>query len=558
MLPHISLFNMLLPAAAEKTAHRWLTILPALLGWLAWIPIGITPLLFVMFVPLLYLSEIAAKGSKTLGGGWLFYRVFGCFLLFNLFTTDWIAGATWVGMLFAVVTNALLMCVPFMLFFQTLNRLGGRVGYLSFILYWLAFEHLHQRWELAWTWLNLGNALSAYPSFIQWYAYTGSGGGTLWVLLVNMLVFRAFMQYWGMGKWAQTLGKNQTSGRVFLPSALVFMVPILLSLGMFYTYTETGKPVEVVIVQPSENPYHIPTEQEANEQVQKMLALAQKQLTPNTQYLLLPETALPDAFWIDGFTQHPRTKQLRQWLQQYPQLKIISGITALQHYPQPGATPTARSYLSKSGSYDVYNSSAQIDTGIGVQFYHKSKLVPGVERIPYQSVFGLLSPLAEALGGGIGSFGSQPECGVFTANGGFAIAPVICYESVFGQYVTRYVKKGAQLLFIMTNDGWWGNTAGYQQHLHYASMRAIETRRSIARAANTGISAFIDQRGRRTKTLAWQQTDALRHTLLANDRLTFYAQYGDYLGRTAVLLSGLLLLLTFVGKFTTHHTQKIT
>ena len=75
------------------------------------------------------------------------------------------------------------------------------------------------------------------------------------------------------------------------------------------------------------------------------------------------------------------------------------------------------------------------------------------------------------------------------------MAPVICYESVYGEYSTGYIKKGAQAIFIMTNDGWWDNTAGHRQHLYFASLRAIEARRAIARSANTGISAFVNQRG---------------------------------------------------------------
>jgi apolipoprotein N-acyltransferase len=77
----------------------------------------------------------------------------------------------------------------------------------------------------------------------------------------------------------------------------------------------------------------------------------------------------------------------------------------------------------------------------------------------------------------------------------YVAAPVICYESIYSDYITDYIRKGANLLTIMTNDGWWDNTPGYRQHMNYARLRAIETRRWIARSANTGISCFIDPAG---------------------------------------------------------------
>ena len=115
---------------------------------------------------------------------------------------------------------------------------------------------------------------------------------------------------------------------------------------------------------------------------------------------------------------------------------------------------------------------------------------------------------------------------------GLKVAPVICWESVFGEYVTEYVKeKGANLIFIITNDGWWGETPGHRQHNSFARLRAIETRRSIARSANTGISSLINQRGDELQRIGWWERSAIRGSLNASDHLTFYVKHGDYLAR---------------------------
>ncbi|MFZ8281203.1 nitrilase-related carbon-nitrogen hydrolase, partial [Staphylococcus aureus] len=77
----------------------------------------------------------------------------------------------------------------------------------------------------------------------------------------------------------------------------------------------------------------------------------------------------------------------------------------------------------------------------------------------------------------------------------YIAAPIICYESIYGEYIRTYVQKKATLLSIITNDGWWGNTPGYQQHLAYAKLRAIENNRWVVRSANTGVSAIINNKG---------------------------------------------------------------
>jgi apolipoprotein N-acyltransferase len=127
------------------------------------------------------------------------------------------------------------------------------------------------------------------------------------------------------------------------------------------------------------------------------------------------------------------------------------------------------------------------------------------------------------------------------------VATVICYESVYGEFVTGYVKKGANLIFVLTNDGWWGDTPGYHQHNAFSSIRAIETRRSVARSANTGISSFINQRGEVLQKLSWWQRGAIKDTINANDSITFYVKYGDYIGRVARFFSLLVVLLLVAG-----------
>ena len=134
----------------------------------------------------------------------------------------------------------------------------------------------------------------------------------------------------------------------------------------------------------------------------------------------------------------------------------------------------------------------------------------------------------------------------------YTIGVAICYESVYGEFLTGYVKNGANLMAVITNDGWWRNTPGYRQHVSYASLRAIETRRSIVHCANTGISALINQKGVRTIQTPWWVQTAISGTVNLNEKLTPYVKYGDYTGWIAVffmILTGLYsVICAFPGR----------
>ena len=111
------------------------------------------------------------------------------FLLFNVFTTYWVYYASEFGAISAVIANSFFMSLVMLLFFWAKRVLGVRIGYFSLITFWLTFEYIHLNWDLSWPWLTLGNCFSESLFLINWYEYTGVLGGSLWILLVNILVF---------------------------------------------------------------------------------------------------------------------------------------------------------------------------------------------------------------------------------------------------------------------------------------------------------------------------------------------------------------------------------
>jgi len=109
--------------------------------------------------------------------------------------------------------------------------------------------------------------------------------------------------------------------------------------------------------------------------------------------------------------------------------------------------------------------------------------------------------------------------------------------------VSQFVALGAGFLTVITNDGWWGDTPGYKQHLTFSQLRAIENRRSVVRSANTGISCFINQKGEIEQSLGWDEKGVLIQEINQNEEVTFYVKYGDIFGRvSAFLLIGIFVM----------------
>lgn len=521
----------------------FLTLLFGLFMGLGWVPLPLPFLLFGGFVPLLLIEHKISIKYPDGGKAILFEHIYVAFLIWNVATTWWVSYASLLAGIFAILANSLLMCIPFMLFRSAKKHLGYRVGYASFIILWMCYEFLHHRWELTWPWLTLGNGLATFPILAQWYEYTGTLGGTFWILIVNLLIFFLY-QAWQFQKQLHW-------GLLSLLLAAV-LFPAMLSVYIFRTTSSTTKKrVEVVVIQPDIDPYDKFGAMSKREQINLMLVMTEKVITPKTKYVLWPETSVQGRIFLESLKDNKIVRILRQFMTHHPQATLITGTFAFRNYPNgEGASATSRNYSDGRCCYDAYNSAIQIDTTAATPVYHKSKLVPGVERMPYPAIFKILESFTVKLGGISGSLSTQPERTAFVSKEGTAVGPIICYESIFGEFVTDYIKKGAETLFILTNDGWWDDTPGHRQHLRYASLRAIETRRSIARCANTGISSFIDLRGTIRQATKYNEQKAIKQEISLNNETTFYVKYGDYLGIVASLLSLFTMMMTIVFKAT--------
>lgn len=525
----------------------------------------------------------------------VFLYSFSAFLLWNVLTTWWIFYSTPAAVL-AFVANAALMGGTFSLFHYTCRHFFKKgLRWTVLFIYWIGFEHFHHHWDIAWPWLTLGNVFATRPSWVQWYEITGPFGGSLWILACNVAFLYLILNR-----------KTARRKACILTTACLIFVPIAASLVRYFTYREKGVETEVAVVQPNIDPYTEQFNLSPLESTLKMLNLAQSRMTDETRFIVTPESMIQEYVWEEDLPYNsPSVRLIHTFLQQWPQAQLIAGISSYSRVAPCDSNQDGvrrRHFTTDPGQrfYKAHNTviTLSADPEMRIPLHHKSRLTPGVEIMPFAGKLKFIEKMAVNLGGTVGTLGVEDGPNVFVSEsplsckvigGSYAgkdhgekpeckqdgpsgipdhsepsgpqetgidgngkefpcirFSDIICYESVFSDYVASCVNAGAELLFVSTNDGWWKDTPGHRQHAAYARLRAVENRRDIARSANTGISCFIDQKGNVYQATNYWEPACIRQKLFANKKMTFYSKYGSILGRSCLPLALFFILLTFV------------
>ena len=514
-----------------------LSVTGGLLSGLAWTDWCTGLILLISFIPFYVIEDHIFKNSKRYSPNAYFIYLLPGFVIFSLTTLGWMRVASMAGAISVIMGLSFLMSFTMWLAHRVRFKGGNIPGYISFIVFWLAFELISLNVNIISPWLNLGNGLSKDIMFIQWYEITGTSGGSLWILLSNLILARFIIS-----------SQRKTLIIIWL---ILVLVPCAVSINRYNTIKISENDAsEVVIIQPNIDPYSekfvIPFEV----QLEKVISMAGKAATEKTSWIVTPETTIDDPVNLDDLDNNLYIKRIRDLAAQNPQTSIITGMVSYRIYPPSELPPTksARKTDTSENYWDHFNSAFRIDTGKIIEVYHKSKLVPGIEMQFSTGPGRMIARILPDLGGTRWGYGMQNErTNLYHPLLSYSVAPVICYESVFGSYVTDYVRKGARALFIITNDGWWKGTNGYKQHLSFASLRAIETRRPVIRSANTGISCIIDIRGKRVAETDWWTHEVIKGSFIPENRITPYVKYGDYILRISFLLSILIILINFVA-----------
>ena len=297
----------------------FLALLSGLLLGMPWSDSDLFWLVFLAWVPLLVLEEDLRHHPNP-------YTVFNyalvSFLLWNVLGTWWITQVQFVGALLIILANALLQALVFWLASRIRTLLGVSLLF-PFLFIWMAYEHLHLSWDLAWPWLNLGNALATAPEFIQWYAFTGVRGGTLWIILTNLALLRLYSLY-----------RKKDPGSIVLCGAgilMLLLVPMLGSYLLSQKIEEQGETVNIALIQPNLDPYTEKFDPQIHARhVAEFFRTADALVDGDTQYLFGPETLLIEQIDERNPSDSIYYRDLLAFREKYPRLNILLGVHSYQ------------------------------------------------------------------------------------------------------------------------------------------------------------------------------------------------------------------------------------
>lgn len=527
-----------------------LTLLSSACFIISWPALGGLPIfVFFAFVPLFYLSQLELTQQITLNE--LKWFTAAAFFTWNLSAVSFLfyleapLGIRLLSVFTPVAINTLWMTAAMMLFTWALKRSGVGWGSVLFVAAWLSFEWVQLHWPLAFPWLNLGHVFASTINWVQWYAYTGVAGGSLLVLCVNVLI--------GIGLF-HLRSKRARSMAIGL-LALLLTAPVVYRQFMAQQREEPQRKLAFTAVQPCAG---MGNQTEKNQSAVFRLAAAD-QLIDNREaansIVVFPETYLYErpviagpldslrfsGLWVSHIDQSKSVELLREMMGRGQWRGVVAGAFTQQFYgPGSSAPGFARPVPDLSASVVSYNTALLLDsTNVVTRF--KTKLVPGVEFVPFASSFPFLNDLALQVGGVVGTLGSNPE--IRTAQvSGHELGVQICYDSAFGWISRQLANQGGEVLVVITNDSWWGDTPGYKHLLQFAQLRAIEVGMPVVRSANCGVSAVISPRGELVAHVPWGQKGAISAEVEVGRGPTFYTRYGDFIYLVGAAMAVLALL----------------
>ncbi|MEI6651187.1 MAG: apolipoprotein N-acyltransferase [Chlorobiaceae bacterium] len=476
-------------------------------------------LAWIALVPLLLSLRTVEKPGE------LFRRVYLSMLLFCLISLWWVSLATLPGGVLTILAQAFFLTVPLLAFYAVKKMAGYRFALLSLPFLWVAWEWAYMQQDLSLGWLTLGNSQANLNLMIQYADVTGVWGVSFWLLWFNVLAVMALSS------------SKKEVFRFVAPMVLMILAPLLYSLALWSrdeVDIGTAAQLSVTLVQPNIDPHGKWVRQNSGDIMDRYYWMTGNAVRENRPDLVIwPETAIPFSIFDTNYAADLQSLRvsLRQW-----HTALLTGFVDVM--------------IVRNHPYEAYNASMLLEPGNGVpQIYRKMHLVPFAERVPYIDYFPWLGSATFSLSG-ISGWGRGHDASVMKLltekYGEVVIANFICYESIFPGHVAEFVRKGARLLTLVTNDGWYATSYGPYQHLAIGRMRCIENRRAMARCANTGLTVVLDKYGRTIAEIPWWEKQTLTAEVPLESGLTFYTRYPDLLPKVATGISVLLFLVAFI------------
>lgn len=497
----------------------WLLIVAGAVALMASYPPFPLPFLsFLAITPAVLLvrqAVVEANPRTAFRWGWWYGLITNALILYWMIVALWhFTPFSALGYLATIAIIGLLTGVTFWFVVRLRLVLPGLPLWVVLPVAWTMLEwvigHLG---DLRFPWLGLGTSLADARVLVQWADLAGARGVTLWLAWCNVMILDAAMPEQGAGS---------RSWRWRPAVAVLLTVVASLGYGVWRMKTLPVREVGIIgMVQPSEGFDEKFDPTRADSVVGKLVSHTRRLLqgSPRPQLIIWPEAAIPDFLW-----RRPRWEAAITGLARESRIPIFTGVV----WAEPG-------WRSQLDPY--YNAAFLIDSSGDWKshpVYAKHYLVPVTERVPFVPVklFRAIPGLSRWSGG---FTPGRVKPLYSTALGRFGV--IVCYESAFEDLPRYYRAQGGDFFVNITNDAWFGHTTAPAQHASHLVLRAIETRMGVARAANSGISEFVDPLGRAYEQTKLDADTVITGTLLTSDVVPLYVRLGDWVGVLVVLLT---------------------
>lgn len=468
------------------------------------------------------------------------------FWVFSIISLYWVGSWTKEADPFLMISgvallffNPILFLIPSTIFYLVKKRFGKSAAFYFFPFFWVNYEYLYSVTEFRFPWLTLGSGLTKFQTYIQSADIIGVYGLSLLVLYFNLLLFLQFKEY--------TAGKR-INKKLAAFLILILILPLLYGSIKLQKRYDSGKALNVGLIQPNLNPWAKWDAGNLNEQLDLYLNLSEKAINEKAELIVWPESALP-VYLLSG-SYSKQVNRIHDFVDSN-NIFLLTGMPDVRFYDSTNAPWDAKKSSVNRYYYTTYNSVlAFTPKNKEVQRYGKIKLVPFGEKVPYVNYIPFIGDLIK-WNVGISSWNTGQDTIVFNLINAekqdtIKTAALICIESIYPDFTAQFVQRGAEFLTVVTNDSWYGNSSGPYQHKDISVLRAVENRRYVIRTANGGISCIIDPNGKILYSTNMFERAYLTGTIYLNDELTFYSKYPLIVPFISVVISFGFILFSIV------------
>ena len=427
--------------------------------------------IFLAFVPIIDFashSKLAVKGIIQL----LLYL-----FTWNYIVTYWLCDIDFKKGILVFFLNSLLMSIPFLATIFSCSRMQIKSKNLCFgifLLYWIAFEYFHHLWDLSWPWLTIGNVFASKPVFVNWYFYTGVMGGSVWILVVNFLVYK-LMMHWRENDFLILARKS------IIIIVIIIGVPIIFSLFGTSNYKKNTTKRAVIITTSFTSKNSLPDA----DKLDKIFFLLNNDYLSKADYLIIPELFLNqiNRRYFKNSSLYIKIKKITE---SYPNLKIVIGANLIE---ETAAGKRLMKYRNSYLRYNSYNVAICIDSSFHIPVKQKKIFIPFEEFIP--APFSFINYMSSDY-----SFDTDNNDSFVYDSLGSSFLTLICYEGINTSFVAKKISNSDKFIVMLASEAFFnGNTDGMKQYLNIARLRAIETGKYLIKVSNSGISAVINPKG---------------------------------------------------------------